>query len=88
MEKMRQITNLDMYAWYLWKALKTEGEIQGGEPWLLKLGEIQGLGTGPLSTVNTKSGQSWAWILKYFEMTAGLKVWVQGFQICLRIFCI
>ncbi len=27
-------------------------------------------------------------ILKHFEMTAGLKVWVQGFQICLWIFSI
>ncbi len=38
--------------------------------------------------INGDNIPPWARILKHFEMRAELKVWVQGFQLILRIFSI
>ncbi len=55
-EKMRQMKNLEIFHWCWWIAWKIGEEIQGLDPWLLKLRKIQGLDLGLLLTVNTNSG--------------------------------
>jgi hypothetical protein len=55
-KKMRQMKNLEIFAWCLWIAWKMGEEIHGLDPELLKLGKIQGLDPGLLMPVNTNLG--------------------------------